>query len=203
MDVPRDIPSLGLERLHVRPDVGEILIPAPSVDDEVDVVVLDLGDDGVVDGAALLVGEHGEGAGAGAEGGDVGDDELLEEGDGVAAGEAEAAHVGDVEEAAVGAAVEGGVHDGVLVLDGHAPPGEGHHLPPVLHMELVQRRPLELGLGGGGGGGEGAARLGGGGDAPGEERLGELPQTTSSSSHCGVDGEKERGGVGERRAVWG
>ena len=145
MDVPLDISALLVEGLHVRLDVGEVLVPAASVDDEVYVLVGDLGDDGVVDGAAFLVGEDGERAGAVLEAGDVGDDEGLEEGDGPAALEAEAAHVGDVEEAAVGAAVDGGLHDGVLVLDGHAPPGERHHLAAVGDVEVVERRLLELG----------------------------------------------------------
>lgn len=173
VDVPLDVPALLVEGLHVRPDVGEVLVPASGVDDEVDVLVGDLGDDGVVDGAALLVGEDGERAGAVPERGDVGDDEGLEEGDGVAALEAEAAHVGDVEEAGVGAAVDGGVHDGVLVLDGHAPAGERHHLAAVGDVEVVERRLLELGLRrlrgarqvadarGGGGGRGGAAGEGG------------------------------------------
>jgi len=146
VDVPLDVSALLIERLHVLLDVGEVLVPAPGVDDEVDVVVGDLGDDGVVDGAALVVGEDGERAGAVPERGDVGDDEGLEERDGVAAPEAEAAHVGHVEEPAVGAAVDGGVHDGVPVLDGHAPAGERHHLAAVRDVEVVQRRLLELGL---------------------------------------------------------
>ena len=146
MDVPLDISALLVEGLHVRLDVGEVLVPAASVDDEVYVLVGDLGDDGVVDGAAFLVGEDGERAGAVLEARDVGDDEGLKEGDGPAALEAEAAHVGDVEEAAVGAAVDGGLHDGVLVLDGHAPPGERHHLAAVGDVEVVERRLLELGL---------------------------------------------------------
>lgn len=146
MDVPLDVAALLVEGLHVLPNVGEILVPAPGVDDEVDVLVGDLGNDGVVDGAAAVVGEDGERPGAVLERRDVGDDEGLEEGDGLAAVEAEAAHVGDVEEAAVGAAVEGGVHDGVLVLDGHAPPGERHHLPAVRDVEVVQRRLLQLRL---------------------------------------------------------
>lgn len=82
--------------------------------------------------------------------------------------------MGDVEEAAVGAAVEGGVHDGVLVLDGHRPPGEGDHLAAVLHVEVVEGRLLEAI----GGGGEGAAAVvvvvGGGGEAAGEG-LAQLP----------------------------
>lgn len=146
MDVPLDVPALLVECLHVRPDVCQVLVPAAGVDDEVDVLVGDLCDDGVVDGAAFLVGEHGERAGAVPKPRDVGDDERLEEGDGAAALEAEAAHVCDVEEAAVGAAVDGGVHDGVLVLDGHAPPGERHHLAAVGDVEVVERRLLELGL---------------------------------------------------------
>jgi len=173
VDVPLDVSALLVERLHVRLDVGEVLVPAPGVDDEVDVLVGDLGDDGVVDGASLLGGEDGERAGAVPERRDVGDDEGLEERDGVAAPEAEAAHVGHVEEAPVGAAVDGGVHDGVPVLDGHAPAGERHHLAAVGDVEVVQRRLLQLGLrrlrrarqvadargrGGGGAAGEGGAR---------------------------------------------
>lgn len=184
MDVHGDVPSLGLEGLHLGPDVGKILVPAAGIHNEVDVVVLDLCDDGVVDGTAALVGEDGEGAGAVAEAGDVGDDEALEKGHAVAAGEAEAAHVRDVEEGAVLATVDGGVHDGILVLDGHAPPGEGHHLGPVLHVEVVQGRLLELPIGGGGGGGgKGLAVEGsGGGEAAGKD-LAQLPET--ASSHLG------------------
>ena len=64
MDVPLDISALLVEDLHVRLDVGEVLVPAAGVDDEVYVLVSDLGDDGIVDGAAFLVGEDGEHAGA-------------------------------------------------------------------------------------------------------------------------------------------
>lgn len=180
MDVPIDVPSLGLEQLHVGPNVGKILVPAPRIHDQVDVIILDLGDDGVVDGAAALVGEDGEGAGAIAEPSDVGDDEALEEGHTVATGEPEAAHVGDVEEAGVLAAVKRRVHDGVLVLDGHAPSGERHHLGTMLHVEIVQGRLLELGLGRGG---EGLAVEGLGlGEAAGQD-LAQLPET--ASSHLG------------------
>jgi hypothetical protein len=193
VDVPLDVAALLVEGLHVLPDVSEVLIPAPGVDDEVDVLVVHLGDDGVVDGAALLIGEDREGAGAVLEAHDVGDDEGLEEGDGLAAHEAEAAHVGDVEEAALGAAVNGGVHDRVLVLDGHAPASERHHLAAVGDVEIVERRLLELGLRGlsrvrqvadargrGGGGAAGAAGEGG-------ER--------EEASHC-RDSRGRRGWVG-------
>ena len=64
MDVPLDISALLVEDLHVRLDVSEVLVPAAGVDDEVYVLVSDLGDDGIVDGAAFLVGEDGERAGA-------------------------------------------------------------------------------------------------------------------------------------------
>ena len=64
MDVPLDISALLVEDLHVRLDVGEVLVPAAGVDDEVYVLISDLGDDGIVDGAAFLVGEDGERAGA-------------------------------------------------------------------------------------------------------------------------------------------
>ena len=63
MDVPLDISALLVEDLHARLDVGEVLVPAAGVDDEVYVLVIDLGDDGIVDGAAILVGEDGERAG--------------------------------------------------------------------------------------------------------------------------------------------
>jgi hypothetical protein len=92
--------------------VSEVLIPAPGIDDEVDVLVVHLGDDGVADGAALLIGEDREGAGAVLEAHDVGDDEGLEEGDGLAAHEAEAAHVGARWEELEGG---DGESDGVLV----------------------------------------------------------------------------------------
>ena len=64
MDVPLDISALLVEDLHVRLEVGEVLVPAAGVDDEVHVLVSDLGDDGVVDGAAILVREDSEHAGA-------------------------------------------------------------------------------------------------------------------------------------------
>ena len=64
MDVPLDISALLVEDLHVRLEVGEVLVHAAGVDDEVHVLVSDLGDDGVVDGAAILVREDRERAGA-------------------------------------------------------------------------------------------------------------------------------------------
>jgi hypothetical protein len=112
VDVPLDVAALLVEGLHVLPDVSEVLIPAPGVDDEVDVLVVHLGDDGVADGAALLISEDREGAGAVLEAHDVGDDEGLEEGDGLAAHEAEAAHVGARWEELEGG---DGESDGVLV----------------------------------------------------------------------------------------
>ena len=190
MNVPLHIPSLGLEGLQVRADVRQVLVPAPGVYHQVDVVVSHLGHHGIVDGAAALVGEDGEGPGARAKAGDVSDDEGLEEWGAIAAAEAEAAHVGDVEEAGGGAAVEGGVHDRVLVLQRHAPPGERHHFAAVLDVEVVERRLLELHRLRSGGGGEGAGHGAGlgSGEAAGEA-LAELPE--AASSHLG-----RRGGIG-------
>lgn len=144
VDVPRDIASLRTEGLHVLADVCEILIAASGVDDQVDVVISHLGDDRIIDGASPLVREHGERPSARSQPLNVGDDKLLQEADGILPLEAEPAHVGDVEEAAVGAAVEGGIHNRVLVLDRHAPSGEGDHLAAILHVKIVQHRPLQL-----------------------------------------------------------
>ena len=36
--------------------------------------------------------------------------------------------MGDIKEGPVLPAVHGGIHDGVLVLDGHTPPSKRHHL---------------------------------------------------------------------------
>lgn len=171
MDVPPNIPSLLLEGLHMLSDVLQILVPAPGIHHQIHMVILHLRNHRVIDRPALLVGEHRQRPRAVLEPGHVGDDQALEERDAVVAVQAEAAHVGHVEEAAVGAAVEGGVHDGVLVLDRHRPSGEGDHLAAVLHVEVVEGRLLEAI--GGGGGGEGAAVVGGG-EAAGEG-LAQLP----------------------------
>ena len=154
-------------------------------------VVLHPGDYGVINSPAALVGEDGEGAGPEAEAGNVGDDQALKEADAVLPLEAEAAHVGDVEEAAVGAAVEGGVHDGVLVLDGHAPAGEGHHLAIVLDVEIVEGGLLELGLGGRGGGEGARPAVGLGLGEVAGDGLPKLPEP--QSPHLGGgDGDAER-----------
>lgn len=166
MNMPPNIASLRLEHLHVLPNVLQIFVPTTRIHNQVDMIVLDLRHHGVINRPSLLIGEHGQRPRAGLEAGDVGDHQLLKERDAVLALEAEAAHVGDIEEAAVGAAVEGGVHDGVLVLDRHRPAGEGDHLAAILHVEVVEGRLLEFGFGGSGDG-EGAAVGAGGGEAAG------------------------------------
>ena len=188
MDVPVDVPALGLECFHVRSNVGKILIPTPSVNHQVNKIITDLGDHRVIDGASALIGEDRESPSARFETGDIGDHKTLEEGDAVLAHEAEAAHMGDVEEAAIFAAVDGGVHDGILVLDGHAPSGEGDHLAAIFNMEVMEDGFLELT--GGGGGGEGTVLVAAVGMGVGEaagEGLAELPEGTSSHG----DGERE------------
>lgn len=65
--------------------------------------------------------------------------------------------MGHVEQAAVGAAVQGGVDDGILVLDRHRPAGERDHLPAVGYVEVVEDGLLQVG----GGCGEMAAAVAG------------------------------------------
>lgn len=104
----------------------------------------DLGDDGVVNNTAILVGENRERPGSRLEALDVGNHESLQEIGGVGAFERKPTHVGDIEQAAVGAAIGGGLHDAVLVLNGHGPPGERHHLAAVLDVVVIQHRLLQL-----------------------------------------------------------
>lgn len=177
MNVPINTPTLGLEALHMRPNMRQILIPAPCIHNQVNVIILHLRYHRVINGAALLVGENGQRPRPGRQPGDVGDDELLQEGHAVPPLEAQPAHVRHIEEATVGAAVQGGVDDGVLVLDGHAPPGERHHLSAVLDVEVVQGRLLELRLAG-----EETPSASGG--LSGEAAAEGLPELAQSASHC-------------------
>ena len=85
MDDELAVLTLGLERGEVLVDVRLVLLAAGAVEHDVDVFVVDLGHHGVVDDAALVVGDDGEGAGAVFEGPDVADDDGLDEFDGVLA----------------------------------------------------------------------------------------------------------------------
>lgn len=144
MDVPVDIPALGLECFHMRSNVGKILIPTPSINHQVNEIITDLSDHRVIDGASALIGEDRESPSARLETGNIGNHEALKERDAVLAHEAEATHVRDIKKAAIFTAVDGGVHDGILVLDRHAPSGERDHLSAIFDMEVMENGFLEL-----------------------------------------------------------
>ena len=117
--------TLGLERLQVLVDVRLVLLAARAVEHDVHILVVHLGHHGVVDDAALVVGHHGEGTGAVLQAADVADDDGLDELDRVLTAHGRAEHVRDVEDGSLAPAVLGGLHDAVLVLDGHAVAREG------------------------------------------------------------------------------
>lgn len=144
MDMPVDIPTLELESPHESLNMRQILISAPCIQNQINVIILHLGDHRVIDRPAVLIGEHRQRPGPGGKPLNISNHQRLEEPHAVLALEAEPAHVGDVEEAPIGAAIERRIHDRILVLDRHAPPGERHHLPAILDVEVVERCLLQV-----------------------------------------------------------
>eukprot|EP00982_Pelagococcus_subviridis_P012645 31185-Pelagococcus_subviridis.AAC.8 len=116
--------ALRLGLGEVRVDMRLVLGRARAVQHDVDVLVGDFRDDGVVDDSAVLVRDEGQSARAVLQRFDVADDERLGKRDGVLPADGRAEHVGDVEQGRGRAAVLRRFHDGVGVLDRHAVPGE-------------------------------------------------------------------------------
>mmetsp|Transcript_22506 Transcript_22506/g.59138 ORF Transcript_22506/g.59138 Transcript_22506/m.59138 type:complete len:468 (-) Transcript_22506:27-1430(-) len=142
----RNVAASRDELVHVLLEVREVLLLVARVDHHVEVVA-SVGDDAIVDDAAVLVRDHRERAHPLGQSLQVSAAHLLHEGDAVGAPQDDAEHVRHVEETGVRPAVQVRIDDARRILHGHVPSTERHHLAAQRDMRLVERRLTQRAVG--------------------------------------------------------
>jgi hypothetical protein len=123
--------------------VGDVGVRATGVHHHEQLVGRILGDDQVVQDAAVGRGKHRIAGLALAQAEDVSRHQPLDRGGRIRAGDRDLAHVGNIEEASGRARVQMLVQDPAWILDGHIPAREWHHAGPKLAMQAVERSGLD------------------------------------------------------------
>ena len=118
--------------------MGQVLLCIGGVHHQQEPVLLESVQVGVVDGAAVLIGDDAVLGLVDLQRHDVAGQNVLQEGHTLRALHQQAAHVGHVEQAAGVAGVQVLGNDAGGVLDGHFPSAEVHHLGAGGHMDIVE-----------------------------------------------------------------
>ncbi|KAL9250932.1 hypothetical protein AKJ16_DCAP10226 [Drosera capensis] len=115
-----------------------------SVNNQVYVIICHLSDHRVINRSTFLIRENSQSPGSRSQPSDISYHKLFKERYAILSLEAQPTHVRHIKQTSISPAIHCRVHDGILVLNWHAPSSERDHLCTILDMEVIENRLLEI-----------------------------------------------------------